>query len=184
MQRLAVRVVAQAQDRFEGLLRCRQPRLTWQNVGYNMEGSTATIGIQGRAGTSPGVSLASEAEGRLTNSLPSRLPWQRCVMPGTSPTDLFDLAQDYLEACVDALDTIPTFAPALGGAPERSYVAPGLPALDCCPQLTVDVRAVQEDPRSPSGPGSGQRARYDARKNNVFMVATIVRCYPTEVPAT
>ena len=105
-------------------------------------------------------------------------------MPGTSPSDLFTLAEDYLEACVDALDTIPTFAPALGGAPERSYVAPGLPALDCCPQLTVDVRAVQEDPRSPSGPGSGQRARYGARKNNVFLVATIVRCYPTEVPAS
>ena len=103
-------------------------------------------------------------------------------MAGTSPTDLFSLAEDYLEACVDALDTIPTFAPALGGAPERSYVAPGLPALDCCPQLTVDVRAVQEDPRSPSGPGSGQRARYGARKNNVFLVATIVRCYPREVP--
>jgi hypothetical protein len=99
-------------------------------------------------------------------------------MAGTDPTDLYALAQEYLDACVIALDTIS--APGLGGAPERRYVAPGVPALDCCPQLTVDVRAVQEDPRSPSGPGSGQRARYGARKNNVFMVATIVRCYPTD----
>lgn len=103
-------------------------------------------------------------------------------MPGTGPGDLYTLAQTFLSACVEALDTIPTFAPGLGGAPERNYVAPGLPALDCCPQLTVDVRSVSEDSRSPSGPGSGQRARYGARKNQVLLVATVVRCYPTEVP--
>lgn len=103
-------------------------------------------------------------------------------MPGTGPQDLFALAQDFLSACEDALNTIPTFAPGLEGAPVRSYVAPGQPALDCCPQLTVDVRSVEEDVRSPSGPGSGQRARYGARKNQVLLVATVVRCYPTEVP--
>ena len=104
-------------------------------------------------------------------------------MAGTGPTDLFDLAEDFLEACVDALDTIPLRSGARGCSGAELRCA-GVPALDCCPQLTVDVRAVQEDPRSPSGPGSGQRARYGARKNNVFMVATIVRCYPTEIPAT
>ncbi len=103
-------------------------------------------------------------------------------MPGTGPEDLFALAQTFLRACEDGLDTIPTFAPGFVGAPERSYVAPGQPALDCCPQLTVDVRSVSEDPRSPSGPGSGQRARFGARKNQVLLVATVVRCYPTEVP--
>ena len=101
-------------------------------------------------------------------------------MAGTGPQDLFTLAEDFLDACVEALDTIPTFAPGLGGAPERSYVAPGLPALDCCPQLTVDVRGVQEE--GPSGPGSGQRARYGGRKNQVLLVATVVRCYPQEIP--
>ena len=103
-------------------------------------------------------------------------------MAGTGPGDLYALAQDFLSACEDALDTIPGFSPGLGGAPERSYVAPGVPALDCCPQLTVDVRSVAESPRSPSGPGSGQRARFGARKNEVLLVATVVRCYPTDVP--
>ena len=99
-------------------------------------------------------------------------------MAGTGPEYLFGLAEEFLDACIQALDTIPMFAPGLGGAPERSYVAPGLPALDCCPQLTVDVRGVQEE--GPSGPGSGQRARYGARKTQVALVATIVRCVPEE----
>lgn len=98
-------------------------------------------------------------------------------MAGTGPGDLFALAQDFLSACEDALNTL---SPGLGGAPERSYVAPGIPALDCCPQLTVDVRGVSED--GPPFSGSGQKPRYGARKNQVLMVATIVRCYPTDIP--
>lgn len=101
-------------------------------------------------------------------------------MAGTGPGDLFALAQEFLSACEDALNTIPLLSPGLGGAPERSYVAPGIPALDCCPQLTVDVRGVAED--GPPFTGSGQKPRYGARKNQVTLVATTVRCYPTEIP--
>ncbi len=101
-------------------------------------------------------------------------------MAGSGPGDLFTQAQALLAASIQALDTIPILSPGLGGAPERAYVAPGLPALDCCPQLTVDVRGVSED--GPPFSGSGQKPRYGARKNQVLLVATIVRCYPTEVP--
>lgn len=101
-------------------------------------------------------------------------------MAGTGPGDLFDQAEALLAASIEALDTIPILSPGLGGAPERAYIAPGLPALDCCPQLTVDVRGVSED--GPPFSGSGQKARYGARKNQVLLVVTVVRCYPTEVP--
>lgn len=101
-------------------------------------------------------------------------------MAGTGPGDLFTQAQALLAASVQALNTIPILSPGLGGAPERAYVAPGLPALDCCPQLTVDVRGVSED--GPPFTGSGQKPRYGARKNQVLLVVTVVRCYPTEIP--
>lgn len=99
-------------------------------------------------------------------------------MAGTGPGDLNLLCSAFLAACEDALDTIPAAEPELSGTPSRAYVSPGIPALDCCDQLTVDARSVVEDARSPSGPGSGQRARYGARKNQVALVATITRCIP------
>lgn len=97
-------------------------------------------------------------------------------MAGTGPGDLNALCAAFLAACEDALNTISD--PGLTGAPARSYVSPGLPALDCCDQLTVDARSVLEDIRSPAGAGSGQRARYSARKNQVALVATVTRCVP------
>ena len=100
-------------------------------------------------------------------------------MAGTGPGDLDALAHDLLDAAVEALDTIPTFEPGLAGAPARSFVSPGVPAFDCCDQLTVDVRPITENPLSPSGPGSGQRARFQARHNEVVLVITITRCVPT-----
>jgi len=103
-------------------------------------------------------------------------------MAGTGPGDLFDLAEVLLDAATEALDTIPTYEPGLAGAPARSFVTYGTPALDCCNQLTVHVAAVAEDPLSPSGPASGQRARFDARKNSVTLVLTVTRCVPTEIP--
>lgn len=62
------------------------------------------------------------------------------------PTDLDALAHELLDAAVIALDTIPTFAPGLVGAPERSLVTLGEPAADCCPQLTVHIAALNEAP--------------------------------------
>ena len=90
---------------------------------------------------------------------------------GTGPEDLQALAQEFLDACVEALDTIPMFAPGLGGAPERSFISPGLPAFDCCDQLTVHVAGVNSDPIQPP--------KNKNRVNIVSLVATATRCLPT-----
>lgn len=97
-------------------------------------------------------------------------------MAGTDATDLQDVCLELLEAAEQALDTIPGSAPELAGAPERKFVAAGTPVLDCCDQLTVHVGPVVEDPLSPSSAQSGQRARFDARKNQVTLTVTIGRC--------
>lgn len=96
-------------------------------------------------------------------------------MAGIGPEDLHDLLQEFLDACVEALDTIPTFDPGLGGAPDRSYISPGQSADDCCPdQLTVWAQAVGE---SPNSPGSFRgRSATDGQINVVSLVARIVRC--------
>lgn len=93
-------------------------------------------------------------------------------MAGTGPGDLYELAQEYLAACVDALDTIPAFEPGLGGSPARSYVSPGLPQYDCCPdgQLTVHVPSVISDP--------SLTLKNHERRNIVSLTATILRCVP------
>ena len=96
---------------------------------------------------------------------------------GTGPEDLQALCQEFLDACVEALDTIPVFAPGLGGAPERSYISPGQSADDCCPQLTVWAQAVGESPRSP-GTFRGKSAS-DGQVNVISLVARILRCVPT-----
>lgn len=90
------------------------------------------------------------------------------------PEDLQDLAQEFLDACVEALDSIPDSAPDLGGAPGRSYIAPALPAFDCCPQLTVHVSGVTPSPTSP-GTATGTSAS-SALVSVAGLVATIVRC--------
>ena len=103
-------------------------------------------------------------------------------MAGTGPEDLQALAEELLAASVDALDTIPTFAPGLAGAPERSYVSPGLPSFDftnvedfCegCEQLTVHVASVNEMPIRDDTHKQG------SRKNIVTFVVTATRCIPT-----
>ena len=95
---------------------------------------------------------------------------------GTSPADLNTLAEEYLAACVEALDTIPGLA-GLGGSPPRSFVTHGRPVLDCCDQLTVNVDAVTE---SPTGRVAGATAKSfkTGWTNLVSLVATISRCIP------
>ena len=100
-------------------------------------------------------------------------------MAGVGPEDLHALAQEFLIACEQALDTIPDFAPGLGGAPARSYISPGFPAADCCDQLTVHVVALAEAPTEPAGLPSGLRAQHGARVNHSSLSATILRCVPT-----
>lgn len=84
-------------------------------------------------------------------------------------TDLQDLLQEFLDACVAALDTIPIASPGLGGAPERSFISPGLSADDCCPdQLTVYALGVNSAPFSP--------LKNSERRNEVIIQARILRC--------
>ena len=93
-------------------------------------------------------------------------------MAGTDATDLYALAQELLSASIEALDTIPTFDPGLGGAPDRAFVSPGQPAFDCCPQLTVHVQAVNETPA-----GQSNTHKTGARHNIVTLVVTAIRCH-------
>lgn len=97
-------------------------------------------------------------------------------MAGTGPGDLHDLAQELLDACVEALDTIPVFEPEFVGAPARRFVSPGKPAYDCCDgeeqgQLTVHVQPVAEGPHQP-GPNRASQARI----NRVRLNITSLRC--------
>lgn len=96
-------------------------------------------------------------------------------MAGTNPGDLQDLAVEVLEACVEALDTIPVFEPGFVGAPARRFVSPGKPAYDCCDgeeqgQLTVHVQPVAE------GPHQKPTNSYVGRINRVRLIITSLRC--------
>ena len=96
-------------------------------------------------------------------------------MAGTGPGDLYALCEELLAASAAALDTIPTFDPALAGAPDRTFVSPGQPALDCCDQLAVHAQRVNEQP-----PGAQDTHKMGARKNVVEFVVTITRCHNVE----
>lgn len=91
------------------------------------------------------------------------------------PQDLFALAAELLQADIEALNTIPASAPGLDGAPERAFVSPGQPAIDCCPQLTVHVDSVLDADTRPGGLAAGRR-NVTGKKNHVRLVTTIVRC--------
>ena len=63
-------------------------------------------------------------------------------MAGEGPADLHSLAQDYLQACVEALDTIPGspgVASGSVGAPTRQFVTYGTPAADCDHSNSLDL---------------------------------------------
>jgi hypothetical protein len=104
-------------------------------------------------------------------------------MAGIGPQDLQDLAEELLAASVEALDTIPSYAPGLVGAPAHTYVSPGEPAADnCCDsegQLTVHVTQVAEFTTEPLGLAVGQRASRHIRLNEAGLVVTIFRCVPS-----
>lgn len=95
-------------------------------------------------------------------------------MAGTGPTDLHDqLAIEFLDACTQALDTIPSFDPTLTGAPSRAFVSHASPVLDCCDQLTVHVAGLSQGDSAPLPPSAS-----DARINRVTLTTTITRCVP------
>ncbi len=91
------------------------------------------------------------------------------------PTDLQALALEMLAADEDALNTIPILAPGLEGAPERAFVSSGLPAFDCCPQLTVHVQDITDANTTPGGLAEGRR-NVHGKKIYVRLVTTIIRC--------
>lgn len=94
--------------------------------------------------------------------------------------DLDALAHALLDACIEALDTIPAFDATLKGAPDRTFVSPGNPVADCCEQLAVHVPIIGEADTSPGGLNAGKRYA-TARINHVGLLATITRCVPTGV---
>lgn len=98
-------------------------------------------------------------------------------MAGTGPGDLFALADELLDACIEALDTIPVWDATLDGAPTRAFVAPGRPAADCCPQLTVNTVGVTDDQLGAPVPG---RSYMTTRQNQVTLAVTLFRCAPSD----
>lgn len=97
-------------------------------------------------------------------------------MAGVGPADLHDQCVELLNASIDALDTIPSLAPGLLGAPERAFVSAGTPALDCCNQLTVNAAPIAEAPAQPLAMGAGTRHQQQFRKNYVGFTVTVTRC--------
>lgn len=92
-------------------------------------------------------------------------------MPSTLQTS-FEWAQDLLEVAAAALATT------AGGSVERAFVAAGLPALDCCPQLTVHTAG--HGLLATASPGSltpGHRRTVGSVRYVRFIV-TVVRCAP------
>ena len=55
-------------------------------------------------------------------------------MAGTGPGDLFDIADELKDICIEALDSIPDFTGLedLNGAPAYAFVSPAAPIPDCC----------------------------------------------------
>ena len=98
-------------------------------------------------------------------------------------TDLNTLCDAVLAAAIFALDTIPGFAPGLEGAPARTFISDGQPALAVgCDQLTVNASTLREGATDPLGLGAGIRHRIDTRINHVGMQVWAVRCRPQDLP--
>lgn len=90
------------------------------------------------------------------------------------PTDLYDAADEYLGACVDALNALTT-----AGAPDRAFVSHGPPPLDCCPMLSVHVgNAGIAGTFTDAALGVGHRIVTTGVVETVQLTATIVRCFP------
>lgn len=89
-------------------------------------------------------------------------------------SDMHALAVAVREAAEEILATT------VAGTPERSFVCHGLPALDCCDQLAVNVGAIGEAATAPlTALGAGQRHRSPGRVNLTTLIVTISRCYPS-----
>lgn len=96
-------------------------------------------------------------------------------MAGTGSSDLFAIADEYLDACVLALADTPE------GPPDRCFVSPGVPAWDCPDQLTVHVGAPLVADTLPLQPSLAptHRVTVQAEVDIIVLTATILRCVPT-----
>lgn len=91
------------------------------------------------------------------------------------PADLHALCREYLEACALAVASTP------GGAIDRVFVSPGMPAFDCPEaQLTVHAGGPAQADTAPLAPPlqPGHRDDYSVVVNLVALTATVYRCAP------
>lgn len=91
-----------------------------------------------------------------------------------SPDDLFDLATEFLAACLDGLDLTDA------GRPECYYISPGPPPFDFCPCLSVYVGGPAVADTFPLQPAmaTGHRITIAGEVNLITLTATILRCAP------
>ena len=92
---------------------------------------------------------------------------------------LTDYAAELLDVCDDA--TASTVGGRVSEQPKgRAFVASALPALDCCPQLTVHVGGLQIENTSPTTPvtAPGHRLTTTGMLFLALYVVTVVRCQP------
>lgn len=87
---------------------------------------------------------------------------------------MFDLAQEFLDAVTEAMETTPA------GAPDASYVVIGNPAwADFCSQAVVTIPTLTEGGTSPSTPTEVTGQRFETgRVNLVGLTAYAMRCQP------
>lgn len=91
--------------------------------------------------------------------------------------DLYQAASDYLAACEQAVASAP------GGPIARSFVSPGVPAIDCAPQLAVYVGGPIEADTRPLSPPLvlGRRAEPGGAGavHLVNLTCVVARCVDT-----
>lgn len=92
-----------------------------------------------------------------------------------SVDDLQIAAEEYLGACIDALNMLTA-----DGAPDRAYISPGPPAYDCCPMLAVHVGGSQIAATRIDGGAlaEGHRIAVTGVVDQASLTATILRCEP------
>ncbi len=90
-------------------------------------------------------------------------------------TDLYTLAEEYLAACEQAVATAP------GGAISRTYISPGVPSIDCPPELSVFVGGPSEAVTKPLSPPLqlGHRDDVTGKVNLINLTCVVSRCMPT-----
>lgn len=91
------------------------------------------------------------------------------------PGDVHALCLEFLAVCEEAVATT------VGGAIGRSFISPGPPSWDCCPQLSVHAGGPVIADTLPLAPAlqPGMRAAIPAGTIHLIgMVATVIRCAP------